>query len=215
MTDEEWLDSLAGKGKSPKDKKLEAVRERLLARHSQSLTASRVSAEEVNRARERIARETPRSWTVWLRETIRNLTTPSGMAIATTAVVLTVMVGRLAYLEIGMNAYLQDEVEIVRGYGDDQSIPPLLQPAKITGSVTQIVDSTAQAAAEWEADLIGAGIKYKVNRLGSNVVHIHVLVERDNVDQLEESHRRALTRTVSGEYVVILDERPIWEKGDK
>jgi hypothetical protein len=215
MTDEEWLESLTGKGKSPKDKKLEAVRERLLARHSQSLRASRVSPEEIRKTRERIARETPPTWVVWLRATIRSLTNPSGMAIATTAVVLTVMVGRLAYLELGMNAYMQDEVEIVRGYGDDQSISPLLQRAKIAGSVIQIVDSTAQAAAEWEADLIGAGIKYKVNRLGSNVVHIHVLVERDNVDHLEEPHRRALTRTVLGEYVVILDERPIWEKGHK
>ena len=82
------------------------------------------------------------------------------------------------------------ENEVVRGQAP---VHPMESNDKFTKKQTQIVTNLADALAEWEADLIGAGIPYEKIRNSETASEVDLLIKLSkNIELLSESHKRVL-----------------------
>jgi hypothetical protein len=83
------------------------------------------------------------------------------------------------------------ETEVFRGNGGDNQVT-YKDGAKVIVK-KQIVANLNEAVAEWEADLIGAGIQYEKEQKGKSSLGIDIHIKpTKNVMLLNDSHKRVL-----------------------
>jgi hypothetical protein len=107
--------------------------------------------------------------------------------------------------------YMEDisgRIDQYRGLNQEKS--KILFPNEIiVGNDIQIVDEPDLSVADWEADLIGADMKYQLNDTVANkkTIELHIILSK-NKQNLSEAHQRSLANSPdTGEWIIVLKKR--------
>ena len=76
----------------------------------------------------------------------------------------------------------------------------------IAGDSVQIVDDPDIALANWEADLIGAGMQYQSTKSAGDksIIELHIKLSKDKLGLSEQHQRGLLNAPNTGEWIIIL-----------
>jgi hypothetical protein len=211
--DDAWLDALAGKNNVSKNPETELLREKLLKRNRQHMESVGTSSNEMEAIRGRLDQEgllgkgLKQTWwqgfTEWLAQH------QSSAWVGAVASVMLV-IGVLSTHSFKPNEILKGSYDALRGRGGESNTnktPGLFEGIDIIGRQTQVVKDLQVARLAWESDLISSGLDYKISeqKNGNGLVDIYIKLS-DNVDLLDEDHRRVLVKGPrSGVFILTLD----------
>ena len=76
----------------------------------------------------------------------------------------------------------------------------------IAGDSIQIVEDTDTALADWEADLIGAGMQYQSTKpvVDKSIIELHIKLSKDKLSLSEQHQRGLLNAPNTGEWIIVL-----------
>ena len=216
MIDEnDWLEGLAGRGHGAKDKGLLEIRRSLARKHEAALNKIHIDEEEIRNTLSMLSsagligkRLEDKSFNIRAFEWIKAYSSPRLIGVAATLMLTIGVVAKFTLNNITLNNEIAENSFIVmRGNETISELRPLLSNNPIEGSLYQVVDSVQLSAAEWEADLIGSGIPYKIIELApsENKIYIHLLLDQNTIDHLSDKHKRALEGNATrGEFVLVI-----------
>lgn len=209
--DDEWLEHMAGRGKSNNNdvdnEQTQLLRKRLQSRHA--LLHESVQSDpqaEIHRIESRLKKEGlfNKQPKVSLWQQILNFIPTFNPIVVTAFASILLLFG----LIVKSPSYMDDingQIDQYRGVNQEKSMS-LFPDEEIVGNSIQIVDDPELALADWEADLIGADMKYQLNDAVANkqTIELHIILSK-NKQNLSEAHQRSLSNPPdSGEWVITL-----------